>query len=287
MNIITRSDVKGKHSGHVLSEGEIRYLQGGREPATSSVLISNSKYLNDPYYRDAFVQNALRRYGHDLTTTHTVPLMVRAVSEVTDYDEVARLVAGEKVKYPEFGTWIEGRRRTAYRADDLRSHGQGTLGAAIRDFIEKSGMDINFRNPRAIESDLDYISERRTGNHDIEHIVTGFGPNAAGEQALAICHAAVNSRFFAPPLAQFLSLPQCHVSICAYARAVHHYHAVMPTYFDAMRQGIAAGLALRKPLFMVQWEDFLDWQLEDIATDLGFKRGPGAEWDWTEEACRG
>jgi ubiquinone biosynthesis protein Coq4 len=270
-----------------MAEAEIRYLQGGREPATSSVLISNSKYLNDPYYRDAFVQNGLRRYGHDLTTTHTVPLMVRAVNEVTDYDEVARLVADEKVKFPEFGGWIDARRRTAYRADDLRDYAEGTLGAAIRAFIEKSGLDINFRKQRPIESDLDYLSERRTTNHDIEHIVTGFGPNAAGEQALAICHAAANSRFFTPALAQFLSLPQCHVSICAYSRAVHHYHAVLPTYFDAMRQGITAGLALRTPLFMVQWEDLLDRQLDDIAADLGFARGPGAQWAWTEEACRG
>ena len=35
------------------------------------------------------------------------------------------------------------------------------------------------------------------------------------------------------------------------------------------------------------WEDYLDWQLDDIADYLGFKRGPGSAWDWTTEAATG
>jgi ubiquinone biosynthesis protein Coq4 len=54
-----------------------------------------------------------------------------------------------------------------------------------------------------------------------------------------------------------------------------------------MQQGIAAGLALKKPLFLVDWEDYLDWQLEDIAAHLGIVRGPAEGWAWTTAAMTG
>src|SRR5882672_4610741 len=83
-------------TGLTLDDAESRYMQGTREPVTSSVLISNSKYLNNPYYREAFAQQALRRHGHDLPPTYMVPLMIKAIGEVTDHAEFARLVAEEK-----------------------------------------------------------------------------------------------------------------------------------------------------------------------------------------------
>src|SRR5882757_7054229 len=107
-------------AARVMDAAESRYMQGTREPATSSVLISNSKYLNNPYYREAFAQQALRRHGHDLPPTYMVPLMIRAIGEVTDHAEVARLVAEEKVKNPEFGAWVDARQRTSFRPEEVR-----------------------------------------------------------------------------------------------------------------------------------------------------------------------
>jgi hypothetical protein len=37
----------------------------------------------------------------------------------------------------------------------------------------------------------------------------------------------------------------------------------------------------------VEWEEYLDWQLDDIAAHLGFARGPAQGWDWTTEATTG
>jgi hypothetical protein len=54
-----------------------------------------------------------------------------------------------------------------------------------------------------------------------------------------------------------------------------------------MQRGISVGSALREPLFLYQWEGYLDWQLDDIAKHLGFIRGPGPEWDWTTDATNG
>jgi hypothetical protein len=80
------------------NEQETRYMTGGREPVTSSVLISNSKYLNNPLYRDVFAQMALRRQGSDVPTTYLVPTMVRAIREVTNVPEFLALIAAVRQK---------------------------------------------------------------------------------------------------------------------------------------------------------------------------------------------
>jgi len=272
--------------GRVMDAAESRYMQGDREPATSSVLISNSKYLNSPNYRDAFIQGALRRHGHDLPPTYCIPAMVRAIDEVTDHAEITGLIADEKVKFPEFGAWVDSRRFTRYRADELMGYADGTLGAAIRAFLG-TGMNMEFMKGQENVSDLQYIIIRRAASHDIEHMVTGFGPNAAGEQALALCNVASTARFFTPALAQYFSHATTFVSIGGFTRASLHYHAILPTYMEAMRQGLAAGLALKKPLFLMNWEDYLDWRIEDIAAHLGIERGPGDAWNDTTALTTG
>ena len=270
-----------------LNEAEARYMRGGKEPVTSSVLISNSKYLNNPYYRDTFAQMALRRHGHDLPEPYLIPNMIKAVAEVKDVPEFIRLIAEEREKKPEFAAWLDARRTTSYNVEMLRDYPAGTLGATIRAFLEQGGMNMEFMMNGEAKTDLDYIVKRRTANHDIEHMVTGFGPNQLGEEALALCNVTSTAAYFTPALAQHFSEFPVFVSVCSYKRVSLHYPAAMPAYLESMRQGIAAGQALKKPMFMVQWEDYLDWQVEDIATDLGITRGPGAGWDWSLQACSG
>jgi len=270
-----------------LDHAESRYMQGAKEPVTSSVLISNSKYLNNPYYRDTFAQSALRRHGHDLSETYMIPAMVKAITEVKDFAEFAQLLGAEKEKNPEFGAWIDARRMTSYRADALSGHAAGTLGAAIHDFLSQGDMSMEFMLQGEPANDLDYLVKRRVSNHDIEHLVTGFGPNQLGEEALAICNVTSAARYFAPVLAQHINDFNVFVSVCSYKRVSLHYPRLMPDYLNAMKLGITAGQALKKPLFMMQWEDYLDVQVEDIAAELGITRGPGAGWDWCTEMCTG
>jgi ubiquinone biosynthesis protein COQ4 len=263
-----------------------RYMQGANEPVTSSVLISNSKYLNSPYYRDAFAHQALRRHGHDLPATYNVPKMMKAMAEVADYAAAGRLIAEEKAKNADFGAWVDARRLTAYHADMVQHYADGTLGAAIRAFLA-AGMDIQFLKIPEINSDLQYIVQRRAWLHDIEHMVTGFGPDTVGEAALAISNVTVFASYFTPELAQFFNEANCFVGAGGYMRTSLHYHRVIPAYLDGMRQGIALGQTLKRPLFMEPWEDYLDWTLENIAIHFGFQRGPGDAWAWTTEAASG
>ena len=185
-------------------------MQGAQDPTTSSVLISNSKYLNNPYYRDVFAQFALRRHGRDLPETYLIPQMVRAIAEVKDMAEFVRLVEEEKAKKPAFAAWINERRFTVHGPDHLHQYAEGTLGAAIRAFLEDSGMEMQFMmKDEEAESDIEYMVKRRVNNHDIEHIVTGFGPYQLGESALAIMNITACANYFTPALAQ---------------HAEHHFH---------------------------------------------------------------
>jgi ubiquinone biosynthesis protein COQ4 len=270
-------------------EGQ-RYFQGDTLPVTSSVLISNSKYLNNPYYREAFATQALRRHGPDLPPTYMVPIMFKAVDEVVDYKRIEYLLAEEKKKYPEFGEWIDRRKFIHYERDDMAKYAPGTLGAEIYDFLGIPGMDMNLGSgPQSAQTDMEFfkIGRSQGPRHDIEHMVTGFGPNTAGENAISMVNVLCQSRFFTPELATYMNMGLVFITATGYSRTAHHYQHALPTYLDAMHQGIEMGLAFKKPIFMIDWDHYLDWQLDDIAADLGIKRGPGKDWDWTTEAATG
>lgn len=274
--------------GTTMAPGSARYLQGEKLPQTSSVLISNSKYLNNPYYRDAFAQQGLRRHTDDLPPPYMVPLMSRAITETTDFARVAELLAAEKLRIPALGAWLDAREDWKFDKAAMAKCAEGTLGHEIFKLMNIPGVNMEFASAeKAAATDIEYLQKRRSYFHDIEHIVSGFEANAAGEGALAVMNATQDSRFFTPELAQYLSAPGMWVTALGIFRNALHYHHVMPTYFDGIRQGIGAGQALRQPMFLVRWIDYVDWQLDDIAAHLGFERGPGHDWRWTTEATCG
>jgi len=84
-----------------LDAAEARYMQGTGAPATSSVLISNSKYLNSPNYRDTFAQSALRRHGHDLPQTYMIPPMIAAAAAEATLGEICGTLRDEWGGYSE------------------------------------------------------------------------------------------------------------------------------------------------------------------------------------------
>jgi ubiquinone biosynthesis protein Coq4 len=270
-----------------LTEAEIRYMQGDVAPVASSILTSTSKYLNNPYYRDAFAQFGLRRFGNDLPETYLIPNMNRALAETRDDVEYYRLFEAEKKVRPELAAFCARRYEPSYRPDEMRHYAPGTLGATIRDFIELSGMDMQFQK-RGLEpaTDLEFVLKRRAHLHDIEHMVTGFGPSSLGEVALAIMNVTATAAYFSPRLAKYISEAGNFVVSTGLYRTSLHHPEMLPHYLEAIQLGIEAGRAIKLPLFLIDWDSHLDWPLEDIATDTGFRRGPGEAWDWSRAAAR-
>ena len=238
--------------------GNRRYMEGEAAPVTSSVLISNSKYLNNPYYRDVFAQLGLRRYGHDLPTTYLIPSISKALAEVTDIDEFMGLVDAEKRKKPEFGDWLAARTYTVYHREDVAGMTPGTLGHAIWELLGIPGIQMELQSEIQINNDLDYIAKRRAGNHDIEHIVTGFGPNAAGELALGVTNITTCASWFTPELSHQINAGIVMINSVVMQRTSLHYPAALPTILEAMRLGIEMGQKLKQPLLLVKWEDMID-----------------------------
>lgn len=267
-----------------MSAAEEAYMRGSMKLNPPSVMVTTSKYLNDPYYRETFAQAALRGPGHDVSPTYMIPNISRALSETRDEEEYARLIEEEKSKYPAFKAWLERRQLTDYKPDALRGHKDGTLGAMIRSFIEDSGMQIDFRGTGLTpKNDGEYILRRRAKQHDIEHMVTGFGPNIFGEFAMSMMNITSIYRHFSPKLAMHL----CEAMMFGHATGMFRTHLHSPEYFlglqDAVAQGREAGRKLNIPLIMVDWEDYLDMTPEEIAKDLGFERGPGKAWDYSSK----
>lgn len=270
------------------SADEMHYMQGSAVLAEPSLLNTNSRFLNNPYFRDTYAQIALRRNGPDVPSTYIIPMAARAIGEVTDYAEFQKLIDAETQSNPEFAEWIDKRRYTVFDRDELGGHAPGTLGHAICELLNISGIEMELQL-KGVEpaNDIDYISKRRGTIHDIEHIVTGFDANACGEIAVVWQAIVSNAAYFTPALAHHMNAGLVFLSTATLQQYSLHYPRVFPTALDAVRQGIAMGQALRRPLLMEPWEDMLDLSLDSIAARLGIARGPGKAWDWTCKATTG
>lgn len=271
-----------------MTETEAVYLQGDQPPAVSSFLLSNSKYLNSPLFRDAWSQVGLRRYGWDLPTTYDLPAVFQAIADVTDLREFVDAVAEEKCIYPAFAQWVDARKLPTYSLDEVRDCAPGTLGAALFAFMSQPGIEVDFmRKGDAIETDVDYIMKRRSAGHDIEHIVTGFGTNQLGEHAIALLSSVGSTRFLSPVLAKNVNMATAFLTAASFMRNAIHYPAVMPHLYSASQKAIEMGLALPRPLYMVDWDGYLDWLIDDICADLGIVQNDNQQWQELDHLSRG
>lgn len=271
-----------------LNRDEASYLMGSAEPPTSSVLISNSKYLNNPLFRDIYAQFGLKRDGHDLPAAYLIPELSRAFGEVTDYARVFGLLAEEKARLPEFAAWLDERYLSNFTGEMVEGSAAGTLGAMIHDFIVKSGLAIDFMYKDAPQNDFDFMVKRRVQNHDIEHMVTGLDPSPVGEIALIAANTVANANYFQGDLVHELNAYGSILMATSVSRAGLHYPNVLPTLLEGIARGYALGAKQAKPFFMVRWEDYLDWPIADIRKEFRFEDGPeDGVWEWTYDAFRG
>ena len=271
-----------------LNAAETHYMRGDKEPVAGSIPMSTSRFLNSPLFVHAFTRMALRRHGDDVTTTYDIPDMSRGLADVADYEGAVAGLDAEKVRNPAFRDFLERRPQLDFSISELEKCASGTLGAAIAAFVRNTGYDLQFVH-KGFEAvhDLDYLVKRNGQCHDIMHIATGFGPNSAGENALALMNVASNAAHLDSRLAQFLSMPNIFVTASSWARIGFNYPEGTSIQLEAMQRGIAAGRAIKMPLLLVEWDKYLDWQLADIATDLGFERGPDEDWAFSETLSRG
>ena len=236
---------------------------------TSSVMVSSSPYLNNAELRHLVAQEMLRRNGPDLPNTAFIPQVVQILHNLEDMEEIVRLFEEEKKRLPAFRTWLERRQLSDFSIDDVKHCAPGTLGAAIHDFMVNSGysLDLFFQEIKAV-NDFTFYLRQTSLTHDIEHIVTGFGPNHGGETALLTANMHSKSIYFRPELAHFFNRVATYLKAKTLMKDGLFYPEAAVVHFEAEYIGAEQGRNWTMPLMLVCWRDYIDMQIDDIRKEF-------------------
>lgn len=267
-----------------VGEGERAYFNGAIKTVetTSSTLVSSSKYLNHGELRALIAQEMLRRNGADLPNTAYIPEVAQILIMLEDFPEVLGLFEAEKARLPRFREWLDTRKLADFKKSEVEHCAPGTLGAALHDFMVDSGyeLDVFYREIQVV-NDLTFYLRQTALTHDIEHIVSGFGPNHGGEIALLNANMHAKSRYFVPALASFFNRIQSYLKAKTIMKDGLHYPEAYVVNLEAEYQGAVQGRNWKYPIMLAPWRDWVDWQISDIREELGITPVP-AEGLWAD-----
>ena len=255
-----------------VGEADRAYFNGGIQRMTteSSILISNSAYLNHAGLRSLIAQEMLRRNGPDLPNTAFIPEVAQILHELEDMPRIMQLFEEEKARLPRFREWLDRRQLSDFRLDEVRDCAPGTLGAALRDWMVSTGyeLDLFFQEVQVV-NDFTYYLRQTSLSHDIEHMVTGFGPNHGGEIAMVTANMHARARYFVPELANFFNRVFAYLKAKTILKDALYYPEAMAINLEAEFRGAEQGRNWNYPIMLAPWRDMADWQIADIREELG------------------
>ncbi len=268
-----------------VSQADYEYFNGSivQHATESSVLISSSKYLNNAPLRALIAQEMLRRNGPDMPNTAFIPEVAQILHNLEDMPAIFRLFEEEKARLPEFRNWLDRRVLSDFKVEEVKHCKPGTLGHVIHDFLANSGyqMDYFFQGMK-VDSDYTFYLKERTFTHDIEHMVTGFETNHAGEVALLTANMYAFYNYFCPELAAFFNRVSTYLRAKTYMKSGLHYPEGFKVQLDAEFVGAQQGRNWKMPLMLVPWREMIDRPLVDIRAEFGITEVlPAGHWDWT------
>jgi len=268
-----------------VSDADFAYYNGSGPTFTteSSTLISSSLYLNHGELRTLIAQEMLRRNGPDLPNTAFIPNVVKILMELENWPRIFQLFEEEKTRLPLFRQWLESRKLSLFEVDELKGARPGTLRAVIHDFVVNSGYNMDhFYQGMEIRTDFDFYMKERTHTHDIEHMITGFETDHAGEVALLAANARALYQYFVPELAAFFNRVGAYLKAKTVMKSGLFYPEAFKIELDAEDVGAAQGRAWKHPLFLIPYRDHLDWQVKDLREEFGITNPPTpGQWSWT------
>jgi ubiquinone biosynthesis protein COQ4 len=272
-----------------VGEGERAYFNGAiqKVETASSVLVSSSKYLNNAELRDLIAQELLRRNGPDLPNTAFIPEVAQILMMLEDFGRIMALFEEEKARLPEFRRWCDTRALCDFKKDEVKDCAPGTLGAALHDFMVNSGyeLDVFYREIQVV-NDLTFYLRQAALTHDIEHIVSGFGPNHGGEIALLTANLHSKARYFHPELAAFFNRIPTYLKAKTVMKDGLHYPEAWALHLEAEYQGAVQARSWKCPIMLADWRAMTDWQIADIREELGIDPVPAPDlWADTNRLC--
>ncbi len=272
-----------------IDAGTLDYFNGRIKQITSesSVLVSSSPYLNHSGLRSLIAQEMLRRNGPDLPNTAFIPQVAEILMQLEDMPTIIGLFEAEKARLPMFRDWLAKRELADFKKDEVRHCAPGTLGAMLFDFMENSGyeLDIFYREVQVV-NDFTFYLRQTALTHDIEHLVTGFGPNHGGEIALLTANMHSKFRYFRPELAAFFNRIQSYLKAKTIMKDGLHYPDAMAINLEAEFRGAEQGRNWKYPIAIAPWRQWIDRQISDIREELGITPiPPEGLWADTNRLC--
>jgi ubiquinone biosynthesis protein Coq4 len=268
-----------------VTQADFDYFNGAvKTIATeSSTLVSSSPYLNNSRLRDLIAQEMLRRNGADVPNTAFIPEVAQILHQLEDHATLFRLFEEEKARLPAFKAWLEKRQLADFKAEEVKDCAPGTLGAVIYDFLANSGYqnDFFFQGMK-IETDFDYYLKQRTLTHDIEHMITSFETDHAGEIALLAANTRAYYQYFHPELAAFFNRVGTYLRAKTMMKSGLFYPEAFKIELDAEDFGAKQGRNWKMPLMMLPYRDLVDRQVSEIREEYGITpTNPPGHWVWT------
>ncbi len=273
----------------MIGDGERAYFNGAIKTHTteSSVLISSSPYLNHGPLRALIAQEMLRRNGPDMPNTAYIPEVAEILMQLEDLGRIIQLFEEEKARLPQFREWLEKRQLADFRIDEVKHCAPGTLGAALHHFMVESGYELDiFYRELVVVNDFTYYLRQTALTHDIEHMISGFGPNHGGEVALINANLHSKMNYFKPELASFFNRIQYYLKAKTIMKDGLFYPDAMKLNLEAEYRGAEQGRNWKYPLILAPWREWIDRPIADIREELGITPVPeDGLWADTNRLC--
>ena len=252
---------------------EPSYLSRGVMPVAtdSSVLVSSSKYLNNPRLRDWLATIMLRKNGPDMPPPTEMYALLPILEELRDHARIEEMFAAERKVNPLLDDWFAEGFISTYKIEDFKDYAPETLGGIFYKQMTAGDYEIQIVPFAEPKSQLEFYNLRSGQTHDLEHILTGGGFNFMGELVPYWYRLTNVPRFFHDQqLATEVNLIQIFGSMRYTARTALHYPEVWSTAIECIQRGIKVGQE-SDALFLKKIEDAFHLPLEQARAALGVR----------------
>lgn len=254
-------------------QDDIPYLARGILPVDtgSSVLVSSSKYQNDPRLREWIAKIALKANGPDFPPAAEMHELIGILADLRDYDRIEELFHEEREPNERLHQWLSEGFVSDYKLQDIATCAPGTLGGIMYEAFDSGSYEVEIVPHYEPKSQWEYYSLRSGKTHDFEHILTGGGFNYMGELVpfwfrLSAIHTHIRNKELAGEMSAMSILGTTRYVL----RTMLHYPEVWETALNCIKQGIEVGQQ-SDAFWMAKMENYWDMPLEDARAALGVR----------------
>jgi ubiquinone biosynthesis protein COQ4 len=246
-----------------------------RTRSDSSLLTSNSRWLNNSAVREILATWLLRKNGPDfpVEADHTLG-MREATEQVIPPSEIEELLVEERRVNPTFDAFMGEGFFSRFRNEDFDQYAPGTFGGIIGRQIREFGFDltlgVDMSKVERPTTNFAYWKLRTGQTHDFEHIAVGGQFNSIGEIVVIFAKAANTSMHVGPELASALNAYLLFSGMRMVSRSLLHYPQTWPKALECLEQGLRVGRA-STPIYAYRYEDVFHLTPEAAREKLGVK----------------